>query len=193
MLGGALSPGGEPGDASGRGARSDLGGAGSGAGTIRVYQQLQRVTGTDGQRSFVLQTTKTRTGERVLHLDPLLVACLREHRRVQAKEAALCGTTWKNQLNLVFVTQTGAPIHVSDLTKQFKTTLKRAGLPTIHFHDLRHTAATLQLASGASLVTVSKVLGHSSPAITATIYAYALDESKAGAIADLARQLWSDA
>jgi integrase len=67
--------------------------------------------------------------------------------------------------------------------------LKRTGLPAIRFHDLRHTAATLMLASGASLVTVSKVLGHSSPAITATIYAHALDESKAGAIADLARQL----
>jgi integrase len=92
-------------------------------------------------------------------------------------------------LNLVFVTETGAPIHISDLTKHFKSALKRAGLPTIRFHDLRHTAATLMLANGVSLVTVSKILGHSSPAITATIYAHALDESKAGAIAGLSQRL----
>lgn len=41
------------------------------------------------------------------------------------------------------------------------------------------------LADGAPLVTVSKILGHSSPAITATIYAHALDEHKASAIAGL--------
>lgn len=87
------------------------------AGTLRVYQQLQRVTDADGQRSFVLQTTKTRAGERVLQMDPLLAACLCAHRQMQGEEAALCGSTWKNQLNVVFVTQTGAPIHVSDLTK----------------------------------------------------------------------------
>jgi len=41
------------------------------------------------------------------------------------------------------------------------------------------------LANGVSLVTVSKILDHSSPTITATIYAHALDESKADAIAGL--------
>jgi integrase len=59
----------------------------------------------------------------------------------------------------------------------------------IRFHDLRHTAATLMLADGVPLVTVSKILGHSSPAITATIYAHALDEHKASAIAGLSKQL----
>jgi integrase len=39
------------------------------------------------------------------------------------------------------------------------------------------------------LVTVSKILGHSSPAVTANIYAHALDDSKAGAIAGLSRRL----
>ncbi len=60
---------------------------------------------------------------------------------------------------------------------------------SIRFHDLRHTAATPLLADNVPLVTVSKILGHSSPAITATIYAHALDESKTGAIAGLAQRL----
>ena len=65
-------------------------------------------------------------------------------------------------------------------------------LPKIRFHDLRHTAATLMLADGVPLVTVSKILGHSSPAITATIYAHALEDQKASAIADLSRRLQSE-
>jgi integrase len=67
--------------------------------------------------------------------------------------------------------------------------LKQAELPAIRFHDLRHTAATLMLADGVPLVTVSKILGHASPAITAAIYAHPLDEHKASAIAGLSQQL----
>lgn len=48
------------------------------------------------------------------------------------------------------------------------------------------------LANGVPLVTVSKILGHSSPAVTAQIYAHALDESKAEAIAGLLQQLRQD-
>jgi len=159
------------------------------AGTIRIRQQLQRVAGADGKRGFVLQTTKTRAGERMLQLDQGLVNLLRAHLRNLDEEQALRGDAWKNTLNLIFVTETGAPIHGSDLVQHFKRVLKRTGLPKIRFHDLRHTAATLMLNDGVPLVTVSKILGHSSPAITAMIYAHALDEAKAGAIAGLSQKL----
>jgi integrase len=61
--------------------------------------------------------------------------------------------------------------------------LQAAELPRIRVHDLRHTSATLMLDAGVPLVTVSKILGHSSVAVTAKIYAHALDKSKASAIA----------
>src|SRR5262249_22297044 len=152
--------------------------------SLRVYQQLQRVNGV-----FVLQTTKTKAGERVLMLDDDLLALLRMHRKNQAEERLICGPAWKDRLNLVFVTETGAPIYASGLVDHFKQALERAGLPSIRFHDLRHTAATLMLADGVPLVTVSKILGHSSSAVTATIYAHALDESKASAIGALSQKL----
>jgi hypothetical protein len=60
------------------------------------------------------------------------------------------------------------------------------------FHDLRHTAATLMLADGVPLMTVSKILGHSLSAVTAQIYAHALDESKADAIAGRSQKLRRD-
>jgi integrase len=80
-------------------------------------------------------------------------------------------------------------MHISCLLDHFRQVLKQAELLAIRFHDLRHTAATLMLDNNVPLVTVSKILGHSSPAITAVIYAHALDDSKSGVIAGLSQQL----
>lgn len=159
---------------------------------LRIRRQLRRVQGPEGAKVFVLQTTKTKAGERILILDADLVAVLREHLRNQTEERQLPGSQWKNTLNLVFMTETRAPVHSSDLVQHFKRTLTRLELLKIRFHDLRHTAATLMLAGGVPLVTVSKILGHSSPAIIATIYAHALEAQKASAIADLSRRLQSE-
>ena len=80
-------------------------------------------------------------------------------------------------------------MHISCLPDHFRQALAKAELPAVRFHNLRHTAATLMLAEGVPLVTVSKVLGHSTPAITAAIYAHALDEQKSSAIAGLSQLL----
>jgi integrase len=65
-------------------------------------------------------------------------------------------------------------------------------MPRFAWKTARPSAAApapIMLADGVPLVTVSKILGHSSPAITATIYTHALDTSKASAIASLAQRL----
>lgn len=163
------------------------------AGTLRIYQQLQRARKdgkVDAPREFVLQTTKTKSGERTLKLDEDLLTVLRAHKQNQEEERQLRGEKWRDPWGtLIFTSETGGPIHVSCLLDHLRGALKQAELPEIRFHDLRHTAATLMLANGVPLVTVSKILGHSSPAITAAIYAHALDESKSLAIAALSQQL----
>jgi integrase len=160
-------------------------------GTIRIFQQLRRARPKRGERrQFVLQTVKTKAGERTLKLDADLLDVLRAHKRNYDEERALLGDKWRDPWGaLVFTSDTGGPIFIGGLLKHFKSALKAAGLPQIRFHDLRHTAATLMLADGVPLVTVSKVLGHSSPSITAAIYAHALDESKSEAIAGLSKRL----
>ena len=57
-----------------------------------------------------------------------------------------------------------------------KKLLKVAGLPDVRFHDLRHGVATVLLAAKVDLKVVSELLGHSSVAITADIYAHMLPE-----------------
>jgi integrase len=56
-----------------------------------------------------------------------------------------------------------------------------AGLDPVRFHDLRHAAATLKLASGVDLKVVSELLGHSTIATTANVYAGILDSLKVDA------------
>jgi integrase len=158
--------------------------------TIRVSQQLRRVPDAEGRKQFVLQSTKTEAGERTLWIDEDLVAVLREHRANQDEERQLLREQWGDPFgNLVFVSDSGRPIHASNLVSHFKKTLAAAGLPIIRFHDLRHTAATLMLADSVPLVTVSKILGHSSVAVTARIYAHALEDQKGSAIATLSQKL----
>jgi len=65
------------------------------------------------------------------------------------------------------------------VVRSFKALLEEAGLPTdVRFHDLRHTAGTLALRQGLPLHTVSRMLGHSDPAMTLRRYAHVLDDMR---------------
>lgn len=63
-------------------------------------------------------------------------------------------------------------------------------LPIIRIHDLRHTSATLLLANGTDIETVSKRLGHSKASITLDVYGHAMKEMDRKA-ADTLEQLFS--
>jgi integrase len=54
--------------------------------------------------------------------------------------------------------------------------LRKAGLPDIHFHNLRHSAATILLGMGVPVKVVQEILGHSHISITLSIYAHGLPE-----------------
>ena len=56
----------------------------------------------------------------------------------------------------------------------FKRLLKRAGLPHVRFHDLRHTCATLLLSRGVHPKFVQELLGHATISITLDTYSHVL-------------------
>ena len=110
----------------------------------------------------------------------VLLATVAGHRNAALYHLALALGLGAGELVGLRWTDLGTPISARNLLRQFKGLLKQAGLPDdVWFHDLRHTAGSLMLDRGAQLVTVSKILGHSSPMVTATIYAHAFQESQA--------------
>jgi integrase len=87
----------------------------------------------------------------------------------------------KGELDLVFPNRAGNPMDAANLIHRgFEPAVRRAGLRKIRFHDLRHTAASLLLASGIDVVAVSRLLGHSSPVVTLTVYSHAIPRERQG-------------
>jgi integrase len=84
------------------------------------------------------------------------------------------GDRYQDQ-GLIFTTDTGAPINPSNLRQRsFAPLLKRAGLPHMRFHDLRHTCATLLLSRGVHPKFVQELLGHATIAITLDTYSHVM-------------------
>ena len=74
--------------------------------------------------------------------------------------------------DLVFATA-GKPVRRSAMFKAaFWPALKRAGLPHVKFHSLRHSFASRLIQLGRPVTEVAHLLGHSSPAITLKVYAH---------------------
>jgi integrase len=135
-------------------------------GTLQVKATLQATP--DG---YEFAPTKTAKSRRQVTLTRAAVSALRLHRVRQVAERLATGVGGWQDLDLVFPNAVGRPINASNLLHQrFHPLLKRAGLPRIRFHDLRHTYATIALGRGVPLKVVSDTLGHSSIAITADTY-----------------------
>jgi len=85
---------------------------------------------------------------------------------------ALAAYTADNPSGLLFAMKEGKPLSAARLSQMFGLFLKNHDLPRIRFHDLRHSYASLALASGTSILEVSRSLGHAKPSITLDIYGH---------------------
>jgi integrase len=121
----------------------------------------------------LLSTPKTRRGKRLVALDPATVDALKENGRCQKKERLGRGKLWKDS-GYVFTKEDGEPHHPERVSKLFIQAAKRAGLPRIRLHDLRHTYATLALSAGVHPKVVSERLGHANIGITLDCYSHCL-------------------
>ena len=123
-------------------------------GTIRVQRQVARING-----EIVEAPLKTKNSYRTVSIGPDAAGILRD---LQAKSKS----------EYVFPSPNGGPISPDSVLHMLHRVLKRAGLPKVRFHDLRHTFATLALQNGVDIKTVSGMLGHYSAGFTLDTYAH---------------------
>lgn len=154
---------------------------------IEIREQLQHVPDAPGRRRIHRERTKSGTA-RTVQILPAHVAALRAHRAHQLEERLILDDAWRGE-DLVFTSQAGTPLDPSRLLRTLQAALRRAGLPKVTFHSLRHTAGSLMLAAGAQIVDVSKVLGHSTPMVTADIYAHSFEHGQREAVAGALRMV----
>jgi len=136
-----------------------------------------------------LSEPKTAAGRRAVSLHPEMVAGLRRRRTAQKEERLFAGPAWQEG-NLVFTTALGTLIHPRNLSRDFQAAIRRAGVPPIRLHDLRHTAATLALVGGAHPKQVQEMLGHARVAITLDVYSHVSEQMHAETAERIGRQLF---
>lgn len=133
---------------------------------------------------------KTKTSRRTVHLPAPTVAALRAHKARQAAERLAAGAEWVPKplgLDLVFRTPFGTPLDPDNFRQATYAVTERSGLGRWSPHELRHVAASLLIALGVPLKTISETLGHSSIRVTADVYGHLLDESRSEAAAAIDR------
>ena len=89
----------------------------------------------------------------------------------QAAERLSWGVDYTDS-GLVITTEDGRPMHPETLSGLFVRQAKRAGLPPIRLHDLRHSVASILLAQGVHPKVVSEQLGHATIALTLDTYSH---------------------
>ncbi|MEU6020843.1 tyrosine-type recombinase/integrase [Micromonospora sp. NPDC047134] len=117
----------------------------------------------------VQKAPKSRAGNRDVVLDADTVKVLTAYKARRAAWRLAAGAAWPDT-GLFFVRPDGRPWHPIGVSQRFRRLIRKAGLPPIRLHDLRHSAATLALDAGVDIKVVSEQLGHSTTTLTRDTY-----------------------
>ena len=130
-------------------------------GSLRVQRQIARIDG-----EIVEGPLKTKNAYRTLPLSADAISVLK------MQKCKVGNSEW------VFPSPAGGPMSPDSVLHMLQRVLKRAGLPRIRFHDLRHTFATMALQNGVDAKTVSSMLGHYSAGFTLDTYAHVTTDAQ---------------
>ena len=160
-------------------------------GVIAINRDLQVIPG----QGAVFSTPKTRKSHRYLRIGTNCIELLQEWRRVQKAQRFQIGDKWAQTVqiengkivknDLVFTRWNGEPIDPHTFTTQFSDFVKAHDLPSVHFHSLRHTCATLLISQHTPVTEVSHRLGHAQVSTTLNVYSDAVMSADAKAANDL--------
>jgi integrase len=137
-------------------------------GQLRVEQALEETT----KIGLRFKSPKTKHGRRTISLPPSIISELRSHWKAQQERRLSLGMGKSPPDSLVFATWEGNVRHPDGLSKEWRLAMAALGCPQITLHSLRHTHASQLIASGLDVLTISRRLGHGSPAITLSVYGH---------------------
>lgn len=142
------------------------------AGTVVIQRAV------DTKHRSLKEDTKTASSRRTIVLDQETLALLKEQKSKIEKSKV---KPIRIENILVFQPEIVGgkllPVRDDAIRRTLNSALKKAEIPHIRIHDLRHTAGSILLSEGISLTNVADFLGHSSPATTASVYAHVLKRS----------------
>ena len=152
-------------------------------GVLTVQRSFHVLPGGDAR----VERPKTRRSLRAVALDHHTTAALADHRRRAEHAARLLGRRfWET--DFVFAREDGTPWRLDSLSQVWGRTARKLGIKA-RLHDLRHTSASLMLASGANPKLISERLGHSSTAFTLDTYTHVMVSAQAEAAEKLGAML----
>jgi integrase len=138
------------------------------AGQVTIEQALEETRA----RGIRVKGPKTKHGRRTISLPAHLVAELRQHWREQQEQRLGMGLGKAPDTASVFATAGGGHLSPNALSKSWPRIMAAIGMPGVTLHSLRHTHASMLIASGMDILTISRRLGHSSPTITLGVYGH---------------------
>jgi integrase len=138
-------------------------------GRISINKTLDFTANT---QSELFGNPKTYSSKRTVTISKSLLNDLHFHIKYQNQNKIALNEIYHHDLNLVLCRNDGNIMPKSSLFNAFERILKRADLPKVPIHSLRHTHAVLLLEAGADMKYVQERLGHGSIQITSDVYAH---------------------
>jgi len=152
--------------------------------TVTVVQQRQYVE----NYGVIERDPKSNSGIRPITMSNMVTQRLAEYEKHQKRMRLQCGAFWHDS-NFVFTHDDGRPIFPRRPSVWFSEFIKRKKLPHVTFHGLRHTNASLMIAGGIDIVTLSGRLGHADKNVTLNTYSHMI-KSKEKQVANMMDQFY---
>lgn len=166
---------------------------------IHIYRTSQYISGL----GIITKDTKNATSERTIRLPDAAFETLSEYRSHWLYMQTAMGDLWQHKITIthidgkkevvdndrLFIKDDSTPMHPDSITAWTYDFIKKYDLPKFSPHSLRHTNASLLIANGVNIPTVSKRLGHANVSTTTKIYSHAIQSADEKAADILAEKL----
>lgn len=154
---------------------------------IHIRQTSQYVKG----MGIITKSPKNDSSERTIKLSDMVFSLLEQYRNYWLKLRDDLTGYWKPFIEItladgskktvrndrLFIKDDTTPMNPDSLTEWVSKFVKKNNLPHFSPHSLRHTHATILIANGVNIPTVSRRLGHSSISTTTKVYAHAIQSA----------------